>query len=77
MGEGTKTIDYMEELRKLKEQFERQWNSPNRGCVCPPGSEATCKGALCPRQPVQFTCSVKEDARSPYYAGPGWPALRR
>jgi hypothetical protein len=20
------------------------------GCVCPPGSEATCKGALCPRR---------------------------
>lgn len=22
-----------------------------RGCICPPGSEATCQGALCPRRP--------------------------
>lgn len=22
-----------------------------RGCVCPPGAEATCRGPLCPRQP--------------------------
>lgn len=22
------------------------------GCVCPPGAEATCKGPLCPRQPI-------------------------
>lgn len=21
------------------------------GCVCPPGSEATCRGPLCPRNP--------------------------
>lgn len=24
-----------------------------RGCICPPGSEATCKGDHCPRQPAQ------------------------
>ena len=23
-----------------------------RGCVCPPGSEKTCRGPLCPRQPI-------------------------
>ena len=23
-----------------------------RGCVCPPGSEATCRGPMCPRQPI-------------------------
>lgn len=22
------------------------------GCICPPGAEATCKGALCPRRPI-------------------------
>lgn len=22
-----------------------------QGCVCPPGSEKTCQGALCPRKP--------------------------
>lgn len=24
-----------------------------RGCICPPGSEATCKGDHCPRQPAK------------------------
>jgi hypothetical protein len=24
-----------------------------RGCVCPPGSEQTCKGTACPRQPIK------------------------
>jgi hypothetical protein len=25
-----------------------------RGCICPPGSEATCKGFGCPRQPFNM-----------------------
>ena len=29
--------------------------TPTRGCVCPPGAEKTCQGALCPRQPVRLT----------------------
>jgi hypothetical protein len=24
-----------------------------RGCICPPGSEETCKGSDCPRQPAK------------------------
>lgn len=29
-----------------------------RGCICPPGSEATCRGFGCPRQPFNMnpTC---------------------
>jgi hypothetical protein len=28
-----------------------QWgNARPQGCVCPPGAEKTCKGALCPRR---------------------------
>jgi hypothetical protein len=27
------------------------YTAPPRGCICPPGSEATCKGWACPRQP--------------------------
>lgn len=26
-----------------------------RGCVCPPGSEATCQGPTCPRKPWRIT----------------------
>lgn len=26
------------------------YTAPPRGCICPPGSEATCKGWACPRQ---------------------------
>lgn len=26
------------------------------GCICPPGSEKTCQGPLCPRRPVQPAC---------------------
>lgn len=25
------------------------------GCICPPGSEKTCQGPLCPRRPVPNT----------------------
>ncbi len=25
---------------------------PQQGCICPPGSEKTCQGPLCPRRPV-------------------------
>ena len=28
--------------------------SPVRGCVCPVGAEKTCKGVLCPRQPLSL-----------------------
>lgn len=27
-----------------------QIGSPARGCICPPGSEATCQGIGCPRR---------------------------
>jgi len=26
-----------------------------RGCVCPPGAEATCQGFACPRKPLTIT----------------------
>lgn len=26
-----------------------------RGCICPAGAEATCKGFACPRQPFNIT----------------------
>lgn len=26
--------------------------APAKGCICPPGSEATCKGLTCPRRAV-------------------------
>lgn len=29
--------------------------SYGHGCMCPPGSEATCKGVSCPRQPITTT----------------------
>ena len=25
---------------------------PQRGCICPPGSEQTCQGHMCPRKPL-------------------------
>lgn len=32
-----------------------EWTPPKpHGCVCPPGSEATCKGFGCPRRPPNF-----------------------
>jgi hypothetical protein len=30
------------------------YTPPPRGCICPPGSEATCKGSDCPRQPAKI-----------------------
>ena len=27
-------------------------SAPPRGCVCPVGAEQTCKGYMCPRQPI-------------------------
>lgn len=27
--------------------------SAAQGCVCPPGAEKTCQGALCPRRPIK------------------------
>lgn len=26
--------------------------APAKGCLCPPGSEATCKGLMCPRRAI-------------------------
>lgn len=26
--------------------------APTQGCICPPGSERTCRGPMCPRQPI-------------------------
>lgn len=28
------------------------------GCICPPGSETTCQGPLCPRRPISPASSV-------------------
>lgn len=28
--------------------------APSMGCVCPPGSEATCQGLACPRRTPRF-----------------------
>lgn len=25
-----------------------------RGCICPPGAEATCRGIMCPRTPMRY-----------------------
>jgi hypothetical protein len=33
----------------------RPANSMPRGCVCPPGAEATCQGFACPRKPLTIT----------------------
>lgn len=27
-------------------------SSVPQGCICPPGSETTCKGLMCPRRPT-------------------------
>lgn len=33
-----------------------------RGCICPPGSEKTCQGALCPRRAFDMTPMPPNDA---------------
>lgn len=32
----------------------RRSSTVTMGCVCPPGAERTCRGNLCPRQPIKF-----------------------
>lgn len=29
-----------------------------RGCICPPGAEATCQGVMCPRRAFEFDQGV-------------------
>lgn len=29
-------------------------SAKSHGCICPPGSEKTCQGPLCPRRAVTF-----------------------
>lgn len=44
-----------DEIRQmLAEMYGRPAPS---GCVCPPGSEATCKGGLCPRRGIGSACT--------------------
>ena len=31
------------------------YQAATQGCACPPGSEATCRGVMCPRRPVPAT----------------------
>ena len=33
------------------------YQAATQGCACPPGSEATCRGVMCPRRPVPATRS--------------------
>jgi hypothetical protein len=30
--------------------FDNHHSAPTRGCICPPGAEATCQGSDCPRR---------------------------
>lgn len=32
---------------------------PPHGCICPPTSEATCRGDFCPRRPIRSEASAK------------------
>jgi len=40
----------------LQEDIRRAVASLSRphGCICPPGAEAGCKGALCPRRALEY-----------------------
>lgn len=31
------------------------WSHPTKGCICPPGSEATCKRSDCGRKDQRYT----------------------
>lgn len=45
------------QMRSVREYEGKRWpvyvQSHTQGCVCPPGSEATCQGSFCPRQPLR------------------------
>lgn len=40
----------MDDLLRRITELERKPQS--HGCICPPGSEATCQGVMCPRRPL-------------------------
>ncbi len=41
----------------------------SQGCVCPPGAEATCRGPLCPRQPIGPATALRAAPASPESLG--------
>jgi len=38
--------------RRTRHARVKRQTTAGHGCICPPGAEATCKGALCPRRPI-------------------------
>lgn len=44
-----------------------------QGCICPPGSEATCRGPMCPRRPIGSPTASGGDAQQPSTQKPQQP----
>ncbi len=40
--------------RSYRQMMQPTYAAPTKGCVCPPGSEATCKRSDCGRRDYQF-----------------------
>jgi len=43
-------LDMLDRFVTAVERMTEQHHSAPRGCVCPPGAEATCNGVSCPRR---------------------------
>jgi hypothetical protein len=43
-------LDMLDRFVTAVERMTEQHHSASRGCVCPPGAEATCNGVSCPRR---------------------------
>jgi len=43
-------LEMLDRFVTAVERMTEQHHSAPRGCVCPPGAEATCKGVSCPRR---------------------------
>jgi hypothetical protein len=47
--------DFLRDFFKMPRKHEPKvgrYEGPVMGCVCPVGAEKTCRGPLCPRQPI-------------------------
>ena len=44
-----------EAFAEMDKGFSEIPSKPSHGCICPPTSEKTCKGPMCPRRPIGET----------------------
>lgn len=50
----TRVIVPVDEQRVREMIAEAMRPGAARGCICPPGAEATCRGIMCPRTPLRY-----------------------